>query len=295
MFKRFFDDIFIKLILIMVFLVMIAFLGKGSIVANISLFLLVIVSCLYIKICFQTNQLDRNNDYVKIILIVREIIQFFAYIFIQIGISKILYFLIPTETIKLLEVIYQYFIIYKFSLSFIAIMLGVKLFKFIVVLLFVIIPVIAFIGAFDVKWWAAVTGLLVLWNYINSKDFLVFLRNGKNIKDPPLKLEYVWQRNKLFANMGTVIFYISLVISSFFEKECMTFIERAVPRIYSLTGITGFLSFVYLFLLIYFAFSYRNYPNGNIGKFILWIGKKLKLEQLTDLINLYKIAMKKKE
>lgn len=78
MFKRFFDDIFIKLILIMVFLVMIAFLGKGTIVANISLFLLVIVSCLYIKICFQTNQLDRNNDYVKIILIVREIIQFFC-------------------------------------------------------------------------------------------------------------------------------------------------------------------------------------------------------------------------
>lgn len=296
MFKRFLDDIFIKIILIMIFLVMIAFLWKGTIVANISLFLLVIVSCLYIiKIYFQTNQLDRNNDFVKIILIVREIIQFFAYIFIQIGISKILYFFIPTETIELLEVICRYFIIYKLLFSFIAIMLGVKLFKCIGVFLFVIIPIIAFIGAFDVKWWAAVTGLLVLWNYINSKDFLVFLRNGKNIKNPPFKLEYVWQRNKLFANMGTVIFYISLVISSFFEKESMTFIDRAVPRIYSLAGITVVLSVVYLFLLLYFAFSYGNYPSSNFGKIILWIGKKLKLGQLTNLINLYKRAMKIKE
>lgn len=299
MLKRIFDDIFIKLILIMISLVMITFLWKGTVVAKKSLFLLFIISCLYIKKCFQANQLDRNNDYVRIILIVREIIQFFGYffiyIFIKIEISKILCFFIPAETVELLEVFYQYVIIYKFFLSSIAIILGVKLFKFIGVLLFIIIPIIAFIGAFDVKWWAAVTGLLALWNYINSKDFLVFLRNGKNIKNAPLKLEYVWQRNKLFANMGTVIFYISLVISSFFEKECMTFIERAVPRIYSLTGITVFLSFVYLFLLIYFAFSYRNYPNGRFGKFILWIGKKLKLEQLTNLINLYKIAMKKKE
>lgn len=286
MLKRIFDDIFIKHILIMISLEMIAFLWKDKIVVNTLHFLLCIVSFSYIKNCFQTNQLDRNNDYVEIILIIREIIQIFAFIFVQIGISKILSCFIPTETIKLLEVIYRYFIIYKFLLSIIAIMVGVKLLKFLGILLFIIVPIIAFIGAFDVKWWAAVTGLLVLWNYINSKDFLVFLRNGKDIKNVPLKLEYLWQRNKLFANMGTVVFYISLVISSFFEKECMTFIERAIPRIYSLTGITVFLSVVYLFLLIYFAFPYRNHPNSKFGKFILWIGKKLKLEELTNLINL---------
>ncbi|QGU80057.1 hypothetical protein BSR19_02470 [Streptococcus salivarius] len=295
MFKRFLDDIFIKLILIMIFLVMIAFLGKGTIVANISLFLLVIVSCLYIRSCFQTNQLDRNNNYVKIILIIREFIQLFPYIFIQIGISQILSFLITTETIKLLGIMYQNIIIYKLLLSVMAIVLGLnflKFIKFITIFLFLIYFLVVFIGAFDVKWWAAVTGLLALWHYINSKDFIRFLRNGKDITRIPTKLEYIWQRNRLFATIATIIFYISLIISSFFEKECMTFYERSVPRIYSLTGLIVFLSIIYLFLRVYFAFSKDNSSNSKFGRFILWIGMKSRLDRLINIINFYKISMK---
>ena len=295
MFKRFFDDIFIKLILIMIFLVMIAFLGKGTIVPNISLFLLVIVSCLYIKSCFQTNQLDRNNDYVKIILIIREFIQLFPYIFIQIGISQILSFLIPAETIKLLEIIYQNIITYKLLLSVMAIVLGFNFFKFIkfiTIFLFLVYFLVVFIGAFDVKWWAAVTGLLALWNYINSKNFIRFLRNGKDITRIPTKLEYIWQRNRLFATIATIIFYISLIISSFFEKECMTFYERGVPRIYSLTGLIVFLSIIYLFLRVYFAFSKDKSSNSKFGRFILWIGMKSRLDRLIKIFNFYKISMK---
>ncbi len=57
-------------------------------------------------------------------------------------------------------------------------------------LLFVTIYVSLFIiGIFDIKWWALASPL-VLWNYINSREFLIFLNKGDTKINIPAKLEY---------------------------------------------------------------------------------------------------------
>jgi hypothetical protein len=175
-------------------------------------------------------------------------------------------------------------------------MLGMKLFKFLGIFLFIIAPLTAFIGAFDVKWWAAVSGLLVLWNYINSKDFLVFLRNGKDIKNVPLKLEYIWQRNKLFANIGTMLFYFSLIISSYFEKQnprsFEEYLNNGATRVYSMLSLVVLLMVLFGLIFGYYCLLNREQKGRRIAKILLNVGKKIGLNKFNDTLKLYIKAKK---
>ena len=77
------------------------------------------------------------------------------------------------------------------------------------------------ISVFDIKWWALITGGLAIWLYINSIDFVIFLRKGKDIESKYIsdKVKYIWQRNKLRGYLLTFfIICFFAYIKSFREK-----------------------------------------------------------------------------
>ena len=97
-------------------------------------------------------------------------------------------------------------------------MIGIKL-RTLLLLMLVLLPILLLLGVFDIKWWALVTGFITLWNFINSEDFLTYLRGGEALKDVPKELKYRWSINKLVIYIFTFLFYFSLIVSSFFEKQ----------------------------------------------------------------------------
>ncbi|HEL1550853.1 hypothetical protein [Streptococcus suis] len=300
MLKNFFNDIFIKRFILGVVLIVCLLSNPNKIIDYILLSLLSIDSISYLWSHFKTSNLDRKKNYVKLVLIAREIISIIAFSVTVTGIIRLLVHIFPnyTETLDLASFLSLYIVTFRFLLSFMAIVVGIRLSKLLIIVI-VLLPVVVFIGAFDVRWWAAITGLVGIWNYINSKDFIIYLRKGKTINNIPRKLEYVWQRNKFFVNLGTIVFYISLAISSLFEKDYKSLnfnilLERANIRIYSMMVLSIILALVYLFSFIYFIILYSGPAKNSFEKSILWIGKKLKLYDLRNFIDLYRITKIKK-
>lgn len=122
-------------------------------------------------------KLDRKNDEDKLALAIRSIVFRFLWIVLLVWIQ----ILLSSFNVNLDEQFKEiYFLLLAYSLIFslLAIMIGIKV-RTLLVLMIVFLPILLLLGAFDIKWWALVTGFITLWNFINSEDFLMYLRGGK--------------------------------------------------------------------------------------------------------------------
>lgn len=114
-----------------------------------------------------------------------------------------------------------------------------------IVLLFSITSLaILFMGIFSIEQWALISGILMLWNYINSEEFIIFLRSGKmkGVKIPS-SLKSSWQFNKFLGYIFTLLLYISLITAPFIEvwiaknKELNDLFTKGVIKTYVFLGV----------------------------------------------------------
>ena len=181
-------------------------------------------------------KLDRKNDGNKPALAIRVIVSRFLWIvilaWIQISLSS---FNISLDD-QFKEICFL-LLAYSLIFSLLAIMMGIKL-RTLLVLMIVLLPILLLLGAFDIKWWALVTGYITLWNFINSEDFLTYLRGGKKLENVPKELKYKWSVNKFIAYIVTFLVYASLVISSLFEiknpSSFEDYLSNGATRVYSM-------------------------------------------------------------
>lgn len=239
-------------------------------------------------------KLDRKNDGNKPALAIRTIVFRLLWnkILSWIGIWLFSFGIIINKSfIALFSLILWYSLI--FSLS--AIMIGIKL-RTLLVLMIVLLPILLLLGVFDIKWWALVTGFITLWSFINSEDFLMYLRGGKKLENVPKELKYKWSVNKFTAYIVTFLVYASFVISSFFEKKIPCSFED-----YLFNGLTRVSSMLYLmmFLVVLFSLLFGYYyllnikeRRGRVAKCILSIGEKVGLDKFNKTLNLYIKAKK---
>lgn len=173
--------------------------------------------------------------------------------------------------------------------------MGIKL-RTLLVLMIVLLPILLLLGAFDIKWWALVTGFISLWNFINSEDFLTYLRVGKSLKDVPRELKYKWSINKLVIYIFTFLFYFSLIISSFFEKQdprsFEEYLNNGATRVYSMLSLVVLLMVLFGLIFGYYYLLNREQKGGRIAKILLNVGKKIGLDKFNSTIKLYVKAKK---
>lgn len=195
-------------------------------------------------------------EYKKIVSLLREVEYSISLIIIySITVRLISLFFINPSYLELLRSIAVLIFSIRLAFSTIAILLGVS--KIVVLfLLLIMIPVTYMIGLFNIKWWAVISGLLMIWNFINSKDFLSFQLRGYEIKKVPESLNFKWHKNRLAGYCITTVIYIVLIISNFFEKEGMSIIDRANVRLYTIIG--GIL----ILLVLVIIFSLMSYLYG---------------------------------
>ncbi|AGU82910.1 hypothetical protein SANR_0430 [Streptococcus anginosus C238] len=122
------------------------------------------------------HKLDRKNDNNKIALIIRSIV----YRLLTVVIFKCLTS-VGIEINK--NFIDLFFLLLSYSLIFslLAIMMGIKL-RTLFVLMIVFLPILLLLGAFDIKWWALVTGFITLWNLYQFGRFSYLFTSWKRIK-----------------------------------------------------------------------------------------------------------------
>ena len=243
-------------------------------------------------------KLDRKNDENKPALAIRSIVyRYFLVIilkWIQIWLSSF-GIIINKSFIELFSLILAYSLIF----SLFAIIVGIKL-RTLFVLMIVFLPILLLLGVFDIKWWALVTGFITLWNFINSEDFLTYLRGGKELKNVPKELKYKWLINKFVIYIFTFLFYFSLIIASFFEKRTPCFFEDYISngaiRVYSMLFLMAFLVVLFGILFgILFGYYYllnKKERKGRIVKCILSIGEKVGLDKFNNTLKLYIKAKK---
>lgn len=257
------------------------------------LLILVIISIIYF-ILSKLNPLDRKDDRDKVPLLIRHLF-FRLEIIILLAWLKILFtsfsFEISNDFIELIVLLLAYQLVF----SLLAIMFGIK-FRTLFFIMITIFPIMIVLGVFDIKWWALVTGFLTLWNYLNSEDFLYYLRRGRKLPEIPKELRYRWSTNKLIAYLMTFLFYISLVISSFLEEKqpqtLLEYLSNAEKRVYSMLGVTVFLMLIGYTLSYYFYLLNSNKKIGKVGIWILSIGSKCGLNNFNTGIQVYIKAKK---
>jgi len=110
-----------------------------------------------------------------------------------------------------------------------SIIIGLKIWV-LLLLIIVAIPLVYLIGVFDIGWWALVSGLMIIWNFINSKDFLILLNKGVEVNEIPSRLNYIWQRNKIIFYIVTTVIYLVLIVSEFFVTSNMSILDRSDIR-----------------------------------------------------------------
>lgn len=129
-----------------------------------------------------------------------------------------------------------------------SIIIGLKIWV-LLLLIIVAIPLVYLIGVFDIGWWALVSGLMIIWNFINSKDFLTLLNKGEEVSKIPKKLNYIWQRNKLIFYLVTTLIYLVLIISGLFEEKGISVLDRANIRLKTFGLFMMALIFVFVIVL----------------------------------------------
>lgn len=239
-------------------------------------------------------KLDRKNDEDKLALAIRSIVFRFLWIVLLVWIQ----ILLSSFNINLDEQFQEiYFLLLAYSLIFslLAIMIGIKV-RTLLVLMIVFLPILLLLGAFDIKWWALVTGFIILWNFINSEDFLMYLRGGKKIENVPKELKYKWSINKFVIYIFTFLFYFSLIISSFFEKKSPCsfedYLSNGATRVYSMLFLVVSAIILFSILFGYYYLLNHNKEEGRVAKFLLNIGKRMGLNKFNSTIKLYVKAKK---
>lgn len=239
-------------------------------------------------------KLDRKNDEDKLALAIRSIVFRFLWIVLLVWIQ----ILLSSFNVNLDEQFKEiYFLLLAYSLIFslLAIMIGIKV-RTLLVLMIVFLPILLLLGAFDIKWWALVTGFITLWNFINSEDFLMYLRGGKKIENVPKELKYKWSINKFVIYIFTFLFYFSLIISSFFEKKSPCsfedYLSNGATRVYSMLFLVVSMIILFGILFGYYYLLNQEKEEGRVAKFLLNTGKKIGLDKFNSTIKLYVKAKK---
>ena len=239
-------------------------------------------------------KLDRKNDGNKPALAIRTIVFRLLWnkILSWIGIWLFSFGIIINKSfIALFSLILWYSLI--FSLS--AIMIGIKL-RTLLVLMIVLLPILLLLGVFDIKWWALVTGFITLWSFINSEDFLMYLRGGKKLENVPKELKYKWSVNKFTAYIVTFLVYASLVISSLFEIQkpisFEEYLSNGATRVYSMLFLVVSMIILFGILFGYYYLLNQKKEEGRVAKFLLNTGKKIGLDKFNSTIQLYVKAKK---
>lgn len=221
-------------------------------------------------------QLDRKNEKNKLALAIRSIVFRFLWIVILAWIQ----ILLSSFNISLddqFKEICSLLLAYSLIFSLLAIMIGIKV-RTLLVLMIVFLPILLLLGAFDIKWWALVTGFITLWNFINSEDFLMYLRGGKKIENVPKELKYKWSINKFVIYIFTFLFYFSLIISSFFEKKSPCsfedYLSNGATRVYSMLFLVVSVIILFSILFGYYYLLNHKKEEGRVAKFLLNIVKK---------------------
>ena len=234
-------------------------------------------------------QLDRKNEKNKLALAIRSIVFRFLWIVILAWIQ----ILLSSFNISLddqFKEICSLLLAYSLIFSLLAIMIGIKV-RTLLVLMIVFLPILLLLGAFDIKWWALVTGFITLWNFINSEDFLMYLRGGKKIENVPKELKYKWSINKFVIYIFTFLFYFSLIISSFFEKKSPCsfedYLSNGATRVYSMLFLVVSVIILFSILFGYYYLLNHKKEEGRVAKVLLNIGKKMGLNKFNNTIQLY--------
>ena len=241
------------------------------------LILLVIYLVNYYPRSKRIKDFSDNKEYQNIISLVREIIwslSLLLFVSILINHFKIVYHDLFITIVSI-----------RFYVSSMMIITGSSLLKFLFQILMITIGVYT-ISVFDIKWWALITGGLAIWLYINSIDFVIFLRKGKDIESKYIsdKVKYIWQRNKLRGYLLTFLLYASLLISSLFEKNNMVASERLNIRM----PILMIISFLVAILIAINSFIINRKRKNKTT-----IVKMRKLPKWKKLIAMYLILQKK--
>ena len=257
------------------------------------LLVMVILSISYFALS-NYYKLDRKNDGNKPALAIRAIVSRFLWIIILAWIQ----ILLSSFNINLDEQfteICSLLLACSFIVSLLAIIIGIKL-RTLLVLMLVLLPILLLLGAFDIKWWALVTGFITLWNFINSEDFLTYLRGGKNLENVPKELKYKWSVNKFTAYIVTFLVYASLVLSSLFEIQNPSsfedYLSNGTTRVYSMLFLVVSMIILFGILFGYYYLLNQKTEEGRVAKFLLNIGKKIGLDKFNSTIKLYVKAKK---
>lgn len=257
------------------------------------LLVMVILSISYFALS-NYYKLDRKNDGNKPALAIRAIVSRFLWIVILAWIQ----ILLSSFNINLDEQfteIYSLLLACSLIVSLLAIIIGIKL-RTLLVLMLVLLPILLLLGAFDIKWWALVTGFITLWNFINSEDFLTYLRGGKKLENVPKELKYKWSVNKFTAYIVTFLVYASLVLSSLFEIQNPSsfedYLSNGATRVYSMLFLVVSMIILFGILFGYYYLLNQKTEEGRVAKFLLNIGKKIGLDKFNSTIKLYVKAKK---
>ncbi|WP_237738617.1 hypothetical protein [Streptococcus mutans] len=135
--------------------------------------------------------------------------------------------------------------------------------------------IIFFMGTFSIKQWALVSGILVLWNYMNSKNFLTLIRKGKKLDKIPAKIEYIWQRNNFLSYIFVIMLYITFLISP--TVEAFPIVEN-LKKLYGKGLTVGFVRVLLLYAIVIFALIVYA-----IGVSIISNSKTQKINKITNL------------
>ena len=239
-------------------------------------------------------KLDRKKDGDKPALVIRAIVSIFLWIVILAWIQILLSSFNINLDEQFMEIC-SLLLAFLLIVSLLAIIIGIK-FRTLLVLMMVLLPILLLLGAFDIKWWALVTGFITLWNFINSEDFLTYLRGGKKLENVPKELKYKWSINKFVIYILTFLFYFSLIISSFFEKKNPCYFEdylsNGATRVYSMLFLVVSMIILFGILFGYYYLLNQKTEEGGVAKFLLNIGKKIGLDKFNSTIKLYVKAKK---
>lgn len=298
--KKFFPELFKNIfgwhILSFAGILFIYYLVQDSsyfIIRYLLLLTIVILSISYFSLS-NYYKLDIRNDKNKLALAIRSFVSRVLWdkILSWIGIWLFSFGIIINKSfIALFSLILWYSLIF----SLLAIMIGIKL-RTLLVLMIVFLPILLLLGAFDIKWWALVTGFITLWNFINSEDFLTYLRGGKKLENIPKELKYKWSINKFVIYVFTFLFYFSLIISSFFEKKSPCsfgdYLSNGATRVYSMLFLVVSMIILFGILFGYYYLLNQKKEEGRVAKFLLNTGKKIGLDKFNSTIQLYVKAKK---
>lgn len=232
---------------------------------------------------FSNNKSYNSKDYKKFVSLIREVNCTVSLVII---LSTIKYFLavLSIDSFGFITSIIELVILIRFYISTLAILLELR--KLVLLLIIPLMVIVIYIvGLFDISFWALVSSLLVIWNFVNSEEILVLLSKGKEINDIPESWRYVWNRNKIASYVITTYIYLALIISKYFESEKMSVLDRANIRVNTLAILMLILT---LFYIMYHGLKYLGKNNKKLYNFLSNLSKESPFIQIVSFFNFFK-------